>query len=1356
MSDAYSSGWSLLDVPLSPVYGILDTLANVPGINQTQFGNWLNDSPLFRGARNFRDDQPGWALGTDIAASFIPYIGWGSALNRAGQGANLLGRVNQAGAAAARLAPRNAPVAFALGETVRYSPVAAAITGFDLAGGRYESPMDALAGFGLGSAGGAAFQAAGHALAPTIQRIAPQISQAWSAVFEPGPQLSELYGFSTNVQRAARQTAASPVAQEALSPTLEPQQRAAALWDLIGETNNGQHPDIDVDVLRGQYDTEVRAILGQELDPAERGFRFPTGVRESDESMRVVDQLIRLAPNGNGKRVRVPITASNNSYENPDVLGSFLELPEGWVHSTSLPGITQVELGSAERFRQLAALDTERAPANGWQRLERNVPSGRQIWSIRQEGDDGAYLLTTELPQRGAEIPRMTGRARYASTRDLDKAAPARHFFSFKTHNPSAFFPEMRNNFDSPDAGVLGRLEDRIPTGRSAFLDKALDFKKIFLNPTTLKAAYAAKYGGKQEREQFLRAILAGPTMGKEMAQLVETYAMPTQFQLRDSPEGRGILSLYQALFDAAEGRARASLHGVSSIPEGKNPITSLFGTPQIADAEAVAAKLRKTVQEDPEALELIRQAAFRDDFPIESIAGTPAGQWLNEALAINLSHIEEINAGIEALRKAGATDSRLIPIRQGHIGISRKWDGSVYYPIYAEGALYPTAVRAGNGRQQAEAKAREWVAAAAGDGKKYRVGNPFITGQTDQIPVWMKRTSMNPGLLEPRSGMRGYEHEFEPFKHIDDLIKELEEGYVVRQRYFASVVADALTTGKLNTLKARDPNAYKIVSERIRQLKGQPGPLEARMNQIVDSALAPALGTNSFSKISDGFNEFNFHMLHGVGNIATPALNLTSVLQTQLPAATNFLTADLNVLKSMGFQFPVFGADGLPRPGFNFVTDPMALLWGGFKKAMSEDPEVKEVYNVLFNRKIMGTGLANEYTGQDRTLAARWSEGIRGPEDFGHWLSRGSSYLMSKTEQISRTTAAGMALKAMDMMEAATGVKFTIDQKIANAARMVEQTNFGYFQSDRPMMYTTPLGSIFGNQKTWMTNYLFMMMEYGGLAQKGNYAPLVMTLATTTALGGVFAVPIAGQAFDAITETFAQKDATEFIYEKMGEGGNGVSFGLPGLLGMSISGNVSAPGSNLAHDSEFFFTVVALERAKLMGRAIGRAWDDQVTLGINPLKDQLFGRQMMQAFAPRALYRTWESITSDSLTSAATGYPLVRELGWGARLMNAMGFRDTDIAIQYAAYERLVSDRDAMRRRVSLFGEAYANASLSQDRRLMMELLQQAAVSGVDINSVMRSAQIRMRNAGTDMFGRNFNEQQLERYQSLLAAGGQ
>lgn len=1349
MSDSYS----LLDLPGSVGYGLLETVGGLPGIRDTEFLDWLDTAPMFQGARNLRDQNPGLALGGDIAATFIPYIGWGTALNKARAGVGALGAINRAGIGAASLFRGNAPLAFAAGETVRYAPISAAITGFDTLGGRYDNPWDAVMGLGVGTALGGGFQALGHAAAPLVTKTAPRfIGEMWRSVFEPGPELSALYGFSNSQRAAASRTAAAPVVQEALAPENEPQIVARTLYDLIREAEAGKHPDIDVDLLRGQYDRGIRAVVAQRPNQTDQVFRFAADANDGRNVRGAIEDSLRYGASREGKRVRIPLEGTGDDVDNPDILTRILGLPEGWLHEVKWPGITQADRISTTYMRRELNLETSGAGKN-MRQVTRVSPDGElQSWVLRKEEDTGLWYAATQIPGEH----KMTGRARYDETKRMDKNEDAGAFLTFKTDRPGRFFPDAFADTDNADPDAFWFSWDNVPRGKSKFLDTVMDFNNVHLSPQTIKGVYKAWLEGPAQRENFVKSLLSGPTMGQQIAKVVETYAAPTIQQLKDSPEGRAVLGLYQATFEAAESRARRTLYGLAGIPENKSPMAALFSDVNVGDDAALISQLRKTVLSDPEALELIRRFDKNGDVPLNSILGTPAGKWLQLAIKGNLDDLTEINEGIKALQSVKATDSREIPIRQKHFGLSRRWDGSIFYPIYGEGGIRPVATVAGHSRAKAEQKALSWIEAAGkADGKKYRMGSPYIPGETDRPPNWLRSSALNPSLLEPRAGMRGYEHEYEPYKHVDELIAELEDNYLRRWRYAAGSIADALTVGRKNVLRANQPKSYNIVDTRIAQLKGQPGPFEERINQIVDSFAAPYLGTNSASKAADATNELMFHTLHGVGNIATPALNLTSLLQTQLPMGVEFLTSNVNALKGYGYQFPMFGADGMARPGFNWVADPLGLLWGAVREASNPSEESKEVFQYLWNKKVMGASLANEYTGQDRGIAARMSEGIRGPEDYAYWAKRLSSLFMSKTEQVSRTWAAGMALTAMRKMEETSGMKFTLAQKVRNAEIAVERSNYSYFKQDRPMMFTTPLGSLFGNQKTWMTNYLFMMAHYTGLAQKGNFAPLLFSLGTTTALGGVFAIPLLGMGIDAFTETFADQDGREFIYRNMGEAGNAVAFGAPALFGMSLAGNVAAPGSNLAHDTEFFFSIVALERAKLLGRAIGRAYDDQITLGMNPLKDEIFQRQAAQALAPRSLYRGWEALTSDQLTSAATGYPLVREMGFGARIMHGLGFRDVDVALQYEAYASLLADKNAMREKLALFGEAYANASLNNDRQRMTQLLQQAAVAGLDINDIMRSAQTRMRNAGADMFGRNFNQDQLEQYQASLRASG-
>jgi hypothetical protein len=170
----------------------------------------------------------------------------------------------------------------------------------------------------------------------------------------------------------------------------------------------------------------------------------------------------------------------------------------------------------------------------------------------------------------------------------------------------------------------------------------------------------------------------------------------------------------------------------------------------------------------------------------------------------------------------------------------------------------------------------------------------------------------------------------------------------------------------------------------------------------------------------------------------------------------------------------------------------------------------------------------------------------------------------------------------------------------------------------------------------------------------------------------------------------------------------------------------------------------------------LGRAWDDQITLGMNPLKDPVMRQQIGQALAPRALYRVGEAMTSDMLTSAASGDPMIQKLGPMARFWDALGFQPTQVALQYDIYEHMLENKQEMTQKLALFGDAYAHAMTAGDSQTMGALLRQSMIEGLDVNDVMHSAQRHLRNQGLDMFGRQFNQEQRDQYQQSLAIARQ
>lgn len=1379
MSNTYNF-WD--PVVTSPVYGLLETVGQLPGVRDTSFLDWLDSSPLFQGAQAFREQEPGWALAGDIASSFIPYIGWGAALNRAGQAANLgrgvLGLTNRLGVQASR-AVGGGILGEAVGTTVMYTPPALAMTGFDLAGQRYDNGVDAATGLVLGTALGTGAQFLGRALTPAVGRLVgpsardiaagryeSRLAEAWRTVFEPPAQLAEMAGFSPNVQRAAVQASKHPSMQGALAPELEPQIMHRELIGIRDQLRAGTLQGIDPTLVDQQIDNAIRMNVAQSPERFESVFDLGPEPPDTQRTQELLDWSLRYGPEADneGARIRRPLVGTAGHLDHPQTLGEALELPQDWIADVKWPGLVQVDHTRSNTYSRLMNLPERNGPeftssnapiGQHMRRVTRTLPSGQtQVWTARREADTGLWFLATEVPGDH----KMTSRGLYKGIKRRDPRDGAREFFTFKTDRPQRFIPDAFTDLDNARPDALWHRRVNLDTTKSALLKQILDYEDVYLNPQTVKGIQRSLYGSRAKREKLASTILAGPTGGQQIMNAVRHVAAPTVQQFKDDPVALGTWGLYRSIIDGLETRVRAQLHGKASIDPKKSPLGTVFALrPGVDDTGALVPELRRIVQEDPQQLELIRGYLKRNKTELKDLEGTPAGEWLKKlhktADDLNLT---EYNNMIKSLRAIGATDAKLIPFRGRHAGVSHNWDGSIFVPIYKAGDIRPTAAVAGGSKAAAEKKADEWLAAVAKEepGTQYRKGEVFIPGGTDRPPGWLVKLAGDPRFLQPRAGMRGYEHEFTPYKHIDDFVAELENNFIRRARYAGRVAADALTINRRNQLRLNNPQTWQTLDTRLAQLLGQPTAIDEWQNRVLDSALAPFLGTNSASKLADAINETMFHSLYA-GHIGTPTLNLTSMFQTHIPAALEMLTSDANALRGFGYWVPFFDATGKARPGMNFVTDPIGMWWGGIKRAMNPSDKDREVFEYVFNNKIIG-GFMNEFTGQDRTIAARASEGIRGPEDMLYWFRRVSGLLMAKSTQFSRTAATGMALETMDRLEKAFGINFTAGQRVHNAINMIERADYNYFKQDRPLMFTSPLGSVFGNQKTWMVNYLWMLGHYFGLGKdQGNWAPLLFSLGSTAALGGAFAVPLLGQGIDLLASLDGDKDGKEWIFEHMGEGGNAISFGLPALFGLSLSENVAAPGANLAHDAEFLFSIVALEKAKQFGRTMGRALDNATILGQNPFHDELFRRQALQTFTPRAFYRTWEALQEGPLRSASTGYPMVRDFGLGARVLHGMGFRDVDIAIQYEAYRELIADKRNMSHTVSVMGEAYANASLNNDRETMTRILQQATIMGVSVDSIMRSAQIRMRNEGQDMFGRNFNEEQINRYRETLEAGG-
>jgi hypothetical protein len=169
-------------------------------------------------------------------------------------------------------------------------------------------------------------------------------------------------------------------------------------------------------------------------------------------------------------------------------------------------------------------------------------------------------------------------------------------------------------------------------------------------------------------------------------------------------------------------------------------------------------------------------------------------------------------------------------------------------------------------------------------------------------------------------------------------------------------------------------------------------------------------------------------------------------------------------------------------------------------------------------------------------------------------------------------------------------------------------------------------------------------------------------------------------------------------------------------------------------------FTPVVMDRAKYMSMAVGQAFSNwQATRDFHPASDPQVNMMLWRAFAPRTLYRLYQSVQDDTINSFSSGYPILKagEASLADKMLNAMGLPTVEISKKYEVAEQIYRETETRRALVSAHGEAYAQAMDAGDSNTMWEILQSAIANGLDTGSVLKSAAERTKRANEDIIGR-------------------
>ncbi len=958
-----------------------------------------------------------------------------------------------------------------------------------------------------------------------------------------------------------------------------------------------------------------------------------------------------------------------------------------------------------------------------------NVGDG---WFLGRESDSGLFIMARKVA--GAQ----------------NKAGPGDGWLIFKTDQPGSFVPsqqEWANTVIGKNAWVppaqISKDGGEIYDTLASSLDK-LPLNNYMAVPQTPKGI--AKYMDALLPKDFSRK---GSELLNRTKEAIREYLAPAQFQFMKNARANHIHMQARLAYDAAETEAQRLLYGFAKLENGKNLFHSMLrGKAGTLDGTSSIKNLLDGLSDEQvtELWNVWRAGAEGDALSTLAKNGKISEGTLQAAQALG-----ELDSGLwTSLNKAQkATGQTLTKRRAGHYGLSRIWNGDSRIVLRGGGGdIVGIAVGVNRRGAQAEAKALQKI--LADEGITTNIAEEFQLSQLDTIPKELKPAIMKPGFVLERQNIRGFQWDTTPFTR-DELLQAYDRAVHGRLKYQANISVEDLLQGSLTKLATEDPHAYKLVVARLNDLAGKQGPLGQIQNKIVDQFLAPMLGQNSASRIVGVSNSIMWTLQLGAMKLAYPVQGAVTMMQTVAPEVA-FITSAVD--SKLAGSYTYFAAGGTKGPvGSVGALNPLKVMARGMRLLKSPTSELRRLYQRAMNDRLIDPRFVEEYVGESASKLSDIRGAAKSGGSFLQWLKALNEFLPGLSERFQRghalATGYDIGKNYLKIADEDTLYRFT--------RQFTEKTMFLYTAADRSRIFTTPAGSFFGLFKNWTMNYMGMMLEYAGEASRGNFAPLLWQTAGTFSVGGLAATPLYLVA-NGFSNAFTGNSILETTYNAMKDNtqvADGLMYGLPaGLTGISLYSQTASPLSNPVRDANMLFSTVHLDRLQYMSKAVGSAWDYWQATGDHPADAPNFWQQMSRAVAPVTVYRTLGAVHEGMMTSAASGYPVMKLGGLMDKIFYAAGFNPVELDRAYAVSDMLWRKRDARQKVTASLGQAFADAQMGRDNAQMMAVLRQAYAAGIDPSSVLKSSQSRISKLTTPMVERSFKPEDLARFDKVL--GGQ
>jgi hypothetical protein len=589
--------------------------------------------------------------------------------------------------------------------------------------------------------------------------------------------------------------------------------------------------------------------------------------------------------------------------------------------------------------------------------------------------------------------------------------------------------------------------------------------------------------------------------------------------------------------------------------------------------------------------------------------------------------------------------------------------------------------------------------------------------------------------------------------------IKERVAANVVEsQRLLTKESWQSVLTPEMTRLAAEDMTAFNRIMSRFNASMGIQGPVARAIDHQMDKILAPVFGPRAASKAVRTLNQGLFFLTLGAGDLGFATLNAMTPLQTVLPEIAFALSTPPERMAGY-YSAALFNTGRGVRP-VNFL-DPIRVM----KRTLQDlgrnaDDATKAAQTRAATENIITRQGVEAYMGADIREIGRLGKVFTGGESMIDWIKALSATPVALSEEFARAYAftAGRRLYLDFMAPSRLAGQALEDAAFEFARRFTLRTNFGYGTADRPRILTGSIGTGWGLFRNWTFNYLHNLATYTNAGfGRNNFRPLLWSMMGTSAVGGVAAMPFYGMA-SGFSKLTTDKSLETQMYEMMGGGPDSayaadmLMYGPLSALRFTLQSRASVPGTEFLRDMSMMANMLLLDRSVALGKTFGVVGQN-VAAGRNPFNDDRFVRHLMQFGAPRSMQRAWQ-VWDGNFTSLNTGNVLAADVPKFEAIATALGFQSTDVRKLFSVSDELYKDQQAKRELLQAYGGMLDQAWTSGDARDVNGIIWRAHTAGLDLSSLVRSAQSRRRKREGDLLDRQFDDWMVMAYRRIRGLG--